>query len=303
MAYFDMERYAEAEPWLLKARAADKTVTASDYNLGRIAFETKRYRDAAASFERVLKKDPDNIQALQAAAYTYIKAGDLEKAEERYRRVLELVPDSADSGYNYALVLYVMEKYAESEEALAAYPASLKDNKDALLLYARAQKAQHKVEAVDSYAEWLAANEDAKVRYEYASCLEAAALYSRAIEEYRAACEKLAADSQSPTKPEARFALARTLLIADSENDEGLTELEGALMDGFADFDAVALLLTEDSISETRKADIQRLIDNPPKPEAPPAEETPPPADEDGADNAPADKPDEAAAPSDSVGG
>ncbi|MDR1072764.1 MAG: tetratricopeptide repeat protein [Treponema sp.] len=264
MAYFDMGKYAEAEVWLTKARSAKKTVTASDYNLGRIAFETKRYEEAAQYFERVLAKDADNVQALKAAAYARIKTGDLDKAEAYYSRTLALVPESADNGYNYALVLYALKKYDKAEEILAQRPVVLRENKDALLLYARAQKAQSKPEAVDSYAFWLAANDDPQARYEYGACLEYTQLYALALETYRAAYEAMPADSKNPTKPEARFAIARVSLIADSDNDEGIAELEGAIRDGFTDFDAVALLLTEDAISEARKTDIQRVIDNPP---------------------------------------
>ncbi|MDR0707666.1 MAG: tetratricopeptide repeat protein [Treponema sp.] len=264
MAYFDMGKYAEAEAWLIKARSAKKTVTASDYNLGRIAFETKRYEEAARYFERVLAKDPNNVQALKAVAYTRIKTGELDKAEAYYSRTLEMAPESADSGYNYALVLYALKKYDKAEEILAQHPVALRENKDSLLLYARVQKAQSKPEAVDSYALWLAANDDPQARYEYGVCLEYTRLYALALETYRAAYEAMPADNKNPTKPEARFAIARVSLIADSDNDEGIAELEGAIMDGFTDFDAVALLLTEDGVSEARKADIQRVIDNPP---------------------------------------
>ncbi|MDR2794131.1 MAG: tetratricopeptide repeat protein [Treponema sp.] len=266
MAYFDMGKYAEAEPWLMKARSAKKTVTASDYNLGRIAFETKRYEDAVQYFERILAKDSYNVQALKAAAYTYIRTGDLDKAEAYYNRTLALVPESADDGYNYALVLYAVKKYGDAEEILAKYTAALQENKDIQLLYARAQKMQRKPEAVDSYALWLAVNDDPLVRYEYGACLEYTRVYALALEEYRAAYTALPADSKTPTKPEVRFAIARVMLIADSDNDEGITELEGAIIDGFADFDAVTLLLTEDAISQVRKTDIQRIIDNPPQP-------------------------------------
>jgi tetratricopeptide (TPR) repeat protein len=266
MAYFDMGKYTEAETWFNKARSTNKTMTASDYNLGRIAFETKRYEDAEEYFERVLKKDPENIQALKAVAYTCIKLGKFDKAESLYGRVLALVPESVDDGYNYALVLYALEKYPQAEEVLAKYPTLL-ENDDTLLLYARCQNVQDKPEAIDNFTKYLEIKDDANVRYEYAAALERASFYAHALEEYRKTYTALTPESVSPTKPAVRFAVARVLLLADSDNDEGIEELRGALVDGFDDFDAVKALLTED-IPESRKTEIQAFIDTPPKAEA-----------------------------------
>jgi tetratricopeptide (TPR) repeat protein len=261
MAYFDMGKYAEAEVWLTKARAADKTMTASEYNLGRIAFETGRYDEAARRFSQILTKDPSNVMALKAAAYTSIKTGDFDAAYAYYRRVLDIVPESVDDGYNYALVLYAIEKYDEAEAVLSRYPTALMENSAVILVYARVQKAQGKPEAINTYAQWLETNNDPAVRVEYAECLEQEGLFARAIEEYRSAYRDLPADSKRPTKAALRYALARALLIADSENEEGALELEGAVTDGFADLDALQSLLQDSRISGEHKVTIQRLID------------------------------------------
>jgi tetratricopeptide (TPR) repeat protein len=260
MAYIEVGKFEEAEKWLNRAKAAKKTKTASAYNLGRIAFETGRYEEAAKYFESILKKDPQNVMALKAAAYTRIKTGDYETAEAYYRRVLALVPESADDGYNYALVLFAIEKYAEAEEVLAAYEFALLDNNDVLLLYARAQAAQDKVEAADSYAQWLAANSDPRVRYEYAQVLEKAELYARALEEYRTALNSLDQDSTDPSKPELRYTIARLLLTADPESGEGITELKTAVSEGLSDTAVLEELLLDERISEANKESIRLLI-------------------------------------------
>jgi tetratricopeptide (TPR) repeat protein len=260
MAYFDMGKFDEAEKWLNRAKAKDKTKSASEYNLGRIAFETKRYADAAKHFEAVLKRDGGNVLALKAAAYTRIKTGEIAKAEAHYRTLLELVPESADDGYNYALVLYAMEKYSEAEQVLKNHEFALLDNNDVLLLYARTQKAQDKVEAIDSYAKYLVNNSDAKVRYEYAQLLEGQELYARALEEYRSVLSALAQDSTEPKKSDLRFTIARLLLIADSESKDGLAELEGAVSDGFADFEAVEKLLADERIGAANRDSIKTII-------------------------------------------
>jgi tetratricopeptide (TPR) repeat protein len=260
MAYYDMGKFAEAEKWLNRAKAKDKTMSASEYNLGRIAFETGRYADALKYFQSILKRDPNNVLALKATAYTQIKNGDIEKAAALYDKILTLVPESADDGYNYALVLFAMKKYEQVERVLKNHEFALLDNNDVLLLYARSQKEQGKPEAIDSYEKWLANNTDTKIRYEYAQLLESHDLYARALEEYRTALGGLAGGATDPAKSDIRFAIARVYLVADPGNSNGITELKGAVEDGFTDTEKVNELLADERISAARKDEIRTII-------------------------------------------
>ena len=260
MAYYDMGKYEEAEKWLNRAMAKDKTQSASEYNLGRIAFETKRYEEAVKHFEAILKRDPVNVPALKAAAYTYIRIGDFDKAAALYDRVLALVPESADDGYNYALVLFAMKKYPEAEQVLEKHEFALLDNNDVLLLYARAQREQNKPEAIDSYDKWLALNSDAQVRYEYAQLLEAQEMYARAQEEYQMAMNGIPSSSVDPSRRDVRFALARMLLIADAANTDGVTQLQETVNEGFTDTEKITGLLSDERISGSNKESIRAII-------------------------------------------
>ena len=261
MAYYELGNFREAEIWLNRARSADRTMVASAYNLGRIAYEMHRYEEAAKYFEDILVRDPNNILALKAAAYTRIKTNDFNIADRHYARLLELVPESADDGYNHALVLYAMERYGEAEKVLERYMFSLLENNDMQLLYARIQAAQNKVEALDSYTLWLNNNTDPKVRSEYAKTLEQHEFYARAIEEYR-----LAISETQPTDRQLRadiyFSLASVLFIADGESSEGITELQNAVNEGFNDIEAVEKLLTNSSISTQNRDSIRNIINN-----------------------------------------
>jgi len=260
MAYYDIGRFEDAEKWLLRAKAADKTKVASEYNLGRIAFEAKRYDEAIRYFESILKKDPYNVPALKAAAYTYIKNNNIEKASDLYKRLLELVPESSDDGYNYALVLFAMKKYNEAEQVIKKYEYALLDNSDVLLLYARTQKEQGKPEAIDTYASWLVNNSDVKVRYEYAGLLEGAQMYARALEEYRTVYNGLSSDSVNPSKPALRFTIARLTLTADAENSAGVTEFKAAVDEGYNDFDEMEKLLNDERVSADNKNEIKAIV-------------------------------------------
>jgi tetratricopeptide (TPR) repeat protein len=261
MAYFELGKYEEAERWLNRAKSADKTTTASQYNLGRLAFERQRFNEAAVYFEDILKKDQNNVLALKAAAYTRIKTGDIDIAEKHYSRLLEIIPESADDGYNHALVLYAMGRYGDAEKTLEKYLLPLLEKSDIQLLYARSQGAQNKIEAVESFSGWLNNNKDAKVRYEYAQVLEYHDFYARAIEEYRKAISETTAADKN-LKNDIRFALARILMIADSESSEGINELQSAVNEGFSSIKAVEELLAIEKISAANKERIRNIVYN-----------------------------------------
>jgi len=273
MAYFEIGQnrtanrehyFREAERWLNRARARDRTMAASAYNLGLLHFEAGRFGEAAAQFESILERDPHNVLALRAAAYTRIRTGEFEEASRLYERFLALVPESADDGFNHALVLFAMERYAEAELVLRRNEFALLENADFLLLYARAKSRQGRPEAIDSFAAWLVQNPgDAaagRVRFEYAQFLESRGLYARALDEYRAALGAIGHADSGPTRPEARFALARVLLVADPGNPEGARELRGAVRDGYADFDALEALLGDGRIGAVAGDDIRAII-------------------------------------------
>ena len=262
MAYYDMGKYAEAEQWLNRARTADRTMIASEYNLGRIAFETGRYEEASKHFESILKKDPGNLMALKSAAYSRIKNGDFDKAEVLYGRVIDIVPEDVDNGYNYALVLYALGKYDRCEDILNKYQYSLDENAASMLLFARTQKAQGKIESVDSYAKWSSMNAGANSQglYEYAQVLESAGLYARSLEQYREAINSIVGDTGTIDKSTMRFERARLLLTADPENPEGITELSTAVQEGFSDTSGIEGLLRDERVNQDKKDEIRNIM-------------------------------------------
>jgi tetratricopeptide (TPR) repeat protein len=261
MAYFEMGKYDEAERWLNRALSRDHTMSASEYNLGRIAYGTGRYSDALKKFNSILKKDSKNVMAMKAAAYTQVKLGNVEAARKLYDGVLELEPEAADNGLNYATILYAMEKPEEAEEVLQTYSYAILDDKDALLLLARVQKAQKKPEAIDSYDLWLSKNSDPQVQYEFTIALEDGGFYARALEAARKTLEELPSDTETLKRSAVRFVLSRLLLVSDPENQEGVTELREAIVGGFADQEAIDALIKDERLTKAAQDEARRTID------------------------------------------
>jgi len=256
-AYFELGKFVEAERWFLKAKSMDKTRTASEYQLGRIAFETGKTEEAAIIFESLLKKDPENVLALKAAAFSRLKMGDLAAANKHYEKVVALVPESADSSYNYALVLHALNRDEDAIKILKTLLAIKGADKDALILLARSQRAMKYPEALDSYDQALSLGEDLAARREFAEVCEDQGFYARAAENYRlliaaggsASKNEESVQGASPARRipgRDQFALARVLLIAGET--EALTELQVALDQGFNDVDALDALVADERI-------------------------------------------------------
>ncbi|MDR3146112.1 MAG: hypothetical protein LBU21_07530, partial [Treponema sp.] len=132
-----------------------------------------------------------------------------------------------------------------------------------------------RIEAVNSYDRWLQNNnEDPRVRYEYAQVLEQGEYYARALEEYRKVLEGTPASAggsasgdaggtgtgEELTRYTVRYAIARLLLIADAESEEGITELRTAVSEGFQDTAALETLLEDPAVPELRKDDIRTIL-------------------------------------------
>ncbi|MDR1507547.1 MAG: tetratricopeptide repeat protein [Treponema sp.] len=262
--YFDLGKYAEAEKWFEKSKFNEKTKMASMYNLGRISFELGSYDKALNYFEIVIKEDPENLTALKAAAYTCVKKGDAAAALDYYRRAAELVPESGEDRYNYALLLDALGMYAEAETALGAP----RDDGKTLLLLARVRKSLGKPEAIDAYSAYLEKTDDPAVRFEFAETLEEQKLYARALEQYSRLAEA-SPDSQGssrdgenppPEKSLVLFRVARVLLASDPADEKGLAALEEAVKNGYAVRAEIDAVLETARMPEEKKQELRNLF-------------------------------------------
>ncbi|MDR2553288.1 MAG: tetratricopeptide repeat protein [Treponema sp.] len=256
-AYFDLKKYGEAETWYGKSKFHRRTRSASEYNLGRIAYAVGRYDEAAGHFERVLARDPENVTALKAVAYTFVKTGNFVKAEEYYSRVLSLVPEGYDEGYNYALVLTAMDRNQEAEAVLIKY--NITDSADALFLLALARKKQGKPEAADTFRASILKKPSPRVRFEYGEFLEEQEQFAKALEEYRLALGGASQDGPAPSL--IKFRMAAALIKGDSVSTEGITLLQEALNEGFLDKEAMEALLTSPKIPAAKKEELRKMLE------------------------------------------
>lgn len=96
--------------------------------LGRLAIRDQSTKPAGlywsveCYFLRAMAFAPDDGQVHSIYATYLFRSGNLEKAEEEYRIALEMLPDSAETHYNYGLLLSRLGRYAEAyTHAVEAY--------------------------------------------------------------------------------------------------------------------------------------------------------------------------------------
>jgi tetratricopeptide (TPR) repeat protein len=83
---------------------------------GKIAFEARRYAEAANEFRKAVAIKPDSVTARVNLGAALSQTGDLKGAAEQFEEVLRLEPGKATAHYNLGIILAVQNKH---EEAIA----------------------------------------------------------------------------------------------------------------------------------------------------------------------------------------
>jgi len=84
---------------------------------GAVLFNSQKYTEAIAVFEKVLEKDPENANAAYNIAISYIQLKDDDKALIYLNKVTDISPFNDDAWYNKALILFKKENYLAALEA------------------------------------------------------------------------------------------------------------------------------------------------------------------------------------------
>ncbi len=102
-----------------------------NYNRGVRLLKAKKYDDAIKSFETAIRIDSSRADAYQNMAYAYIKKNDIKKAEELYKKVLQIKKNDPRIYFTLGSVYYNEKKFKPAiqmfEKAIELDPS----NKDA----------------------------------------------------------------------------------------------------------------------------------------------------------------------------
>lgn len=113
----DARRYAEAERAFLDALKLAPDIPAIHHGLGLVYIQIQDYESAVLHLEDALRREPNQVKTIYTLSKAYAALGENQKAEEGYKRAIEINP-SFQSAYTELAGIYYREK--KWDEALAA---------------------------------------------------------------------------------------------------------------------------------------------------------------------------------------
>jgi TolB-like protein/DNA-binding winged helix-turn-helix (wHTH) protein/lipopolysaccharide biosynthesis regulator YciM len=103
--YWDLHDIDRAEEWYKRALSLDPDYEPARLGIIRIQAARKDYPGALEEIQKILSLNATSRGGLNAAGHTYLASGDLEKAEECYRKVLTFGPNR-DAAIYLSLILW-----------------------------------------------------------------------------------------------------------------------------------------------------------------------------------------------------
>ena len=120
---------------------------------GRLAFEAKRYADAATEFRQAVSARPDNVPAHVNLGAALTQTGDLKGAMEQFEETLRLDPNNTTAHYNLGVLLARENKHKEAILHLQAVSRiNPNDFAARFLLAQQLSKAMLMDEALDEFS-------------------------------------------------------------------------------------------------------------------------------------------------------
>jgi tetratricopeptide (TPR) repeat protein len=252
--YLDLGRLDAAARAYQSALRLDPSLARADFNRAIAYVRLDRAAEAATILERLAAEDPGNVTVLLAAGWALHEAGRDADALARYDAAAAIAPENQEALYNGGLLLWEAGRLREAADRFVRLLAIVPDDPDALYNLGSLELAlDDPVAAADHLGRYVErAPSDADGLLLLANAWERQRLFSRALEAYD---RIIAAD---PASARAWFGRARLLLTVVEDPERGLADLRRALDAGFADKEAAAALVANESLLS--RAEVEQAL-------------------------------------------
>jgi tetratricopeptide (TPR) repeat protein len=97
----------------IDASTIDNSLAKPHVRIGKVNYHARLFKDALAAYEKAIEVDPNYAPAYRELAELYTKYAIYPKAEETYRKHLELSELTIDKEIRLAQIMFLNKKYAE----------------------------------------------------------------------------------------------------------------------------------------------------------------------------------------------
>ncbi len=129
-AYYELKKYDKAAVYYQSAMESKELYWAACNKLAETYVKQSKWTDSEALYQKLLKRDPENVQLKEVLAYIYASSGKFNESVSIYEQLRKDFPESQTIFENYIVVLISSEKYeearTETENLLAQFPDNAK---------------------------------------------------------------------------------------------------------------------------------------------------------------------------------
>ncbi len=118
-AYAELEKYDKAASYYKLAMKDKSLYWAAFYKLGRIYALAKNWIESEKIYNRLLKRDAQNVSVQMSLAYIQAMSGDLAGAKTAYKTLVDENPQNETVLVNFIAVLLSQKDTAGAEESIA----------------------------------------------------------------------------------------------------------------------------------------------------------------------------------------
>ena len=128
---------------------------------GRIAFDARRFAEAAAAFRKAIAANPASTQARINLGSVLAELGESAEAIEQYQAALRLAPNNATAHYNLGFLLAKQNQREQAIKHLQAVLSAQSEDADARFLLAQELlKSERREEALAEFSRLVETNPD-----------------------------------------------------------------------------------------------------------------------------------------------
>ncbi len=257
-AYSELGKLDKSSAAFVRALQIDPSFPSAAYNLGIVQIQSGNYKNGIKVLNDLLKMEPENILIMKILAWGYFKNNDLDRSISTYELILQIDPNNEEALNNITILMISNKMFEKVYPHLVQLEAIGVDDSNNLYNLGITERELE----ISSGLDWfeLAYEKEQNLEKNLVALIDVLTDkqdYKRVVELY----DVLIGIKPSP---DLYFDKAFILLTSIEDYDLGISALESALKNGFADLERIDELKFYEDLLDRDKI-LSVFIDYPPK--------------------------------------